>query len=70
MLMARMYDPDSGEIFIDDLPLKTYEPEELRMHMSVLPQEFCECLPGRSYLFRIRLNGEMELTGFCELDGI
>lgn len=38
-LLTRLYDADSGSIFIDDHDIKTWDLQELRRHMSVLPQE-------------------------------
>ena len=35
----RVYDPDSGNIYIDDIPIKEYNLEDLRKGMSVVPQD-------------------------------
>lgn len=38
-LLIRMYDPQSGKITIDGVPLKRYDLEALRSQVSVVPQE-------------------------------
>jgi ATP-binding cassette subfamily B protein len=38
-LMQRLYDPQSGHIAIDGVPLKTYSPETLQTALAVVPQE-------------------------------
>ncbi len=38
-LLFRLYDPDSGNIYIDDIPIKEYNLEDLRKGMSVVPQD-------------------------------
>jgi len=38
-LLFRLYDPDSGIIYIDDVPIKNYNLEDLRRGMSVVPQD-------------------------------
>jgi ATP-binding cassette, subfamily B, bacterial len=39
-LLARLYDPDEGEIFLDAHPLSEYSIEELRANMGVIFQDF------------------------------
>lgn len=38
-LMARLYDPTDGEILVDDLPLTSVDPGELRGRFGVVPQD-------------------------------
>lgn len=38
-LIPRFYDPTSGEILLDDQPLKDFQIESLRRHMGVVTQE-------------------------------
>lgn len=38
-LMARLYDPTDGEVFIDDIPLTAVDPAELRARFGVVPQD-------------------------------
>ena len=38
-LIQRFYDPNSGKIFIDDIDIKTTDPQELRKHIAVVPQD-------------------------------
>ncbi|GAA4318004.1 ABC transporter ATP-binding protein [Compostibacter hankyongensis] len=38
-LLMRMYDPDEGELRIDDIPLKTFSLESLRSQISYVPQD-------------------------------
>lgn len=38
-LIPRFYDPTSGEILIDGIPLRDYTQESLRAHMSVVAQD-------------------------------
>ena len=38
-LLPRFYDPTSGEIAIDGIPLRDYTQESLRAHMSVVAQD-------------------------------
>ncbi len=38
-LLFRLYDPDSGCIYIDDVPIKEYKLKDLRKGMSVVPQD-------------------------------
>jgi len=37
-LLARLFDPTNGQIFIDDKPLTSYDADKLRAAMSFLPQ--------------------------------
>ena len=39
-LLLRLFDPDEGQILIDDLPISEYRSEELRRAMSVLWQDY------------------------------
>lgn len=41
-LIARLYDPDSGQILINDEDIKTWDLQELRKYMSILPQELAK----------------------------
>ena len=38
-LIQRFYDSNSGKIFIDDIDIKTTDPQELRKHIAVVPQD-------------------------------
>ncbi len=38
-LMLRMYDPQEGEIYYDDIPIKQISPESLRTQISFVPQD-------------------------------
>jgi ATP-binding cassette subfamily B protein len=38
-LIQRFYDPISGNIFIDGVDIKTTDPQELRRHIAVVPQD-------------------------------
>jgi ATP-binding cassette, subfamily B, multidrug efflux pump len=38
-LMARLYDPDEGEILVDDVPLKQYDLQWLRNQMGIVQQD-------------------------------
>ena len=38
-LIQRFYDPNSGKIFIDGIDIKTTDPQELRKHIAVVPQD-------------------------------
>ena len=38
-LICRLYDPTSGEVLIDDTPLKSYNVEHLRRQMGYVPQD-------------------------------
>jgi ATP-binding cassette subfamily B protein len=38
-LIQRFYDPNSGKILIDDIDIKTTDPQELRKHIAVVPQD-------------------------------
>ncbi|KAL4068152.1 P-loop containing nucleoside triphosphate hydrolase protein [Scleroderma citrinum] len=37
-LLARLFDPSKGQIFVDDKPLTSYDADKLRAAMSFLPQ--------------------------------
>ncbi|KAG6328846.1 hypothetical protein ID866_10243 [Astraeus odoratus] len=37
-LLARLFDPSEGQIFIDDKPLARYDTDQLRAAISFLPQ--------------------------------
>lgn len=39
-LLARVYDPTSGAIFIDDIDIKDYDPKELSKYIAFTPQDF------------------------------
>ncbi|HET8842884.1 MAG TPA: ABC transporter ATP-binding protein [Ktedonobacteraceae bacterium] len=39
-LLARLYEPTEGQIFIDDIPLEAYDLQDLRKHISVIFQDF------------------------------
>src|SRR5476649_1141103 len=39
-LLARLYDPDEGHIFLDGHPLNEYSLEDLRSHIGVIFQDF------------------------------
>lgn len=56
-LIARLYEPTSGQIFIDDVPLEEYDLEDLRKHVSVIFQDFMQ------YEMSVREN-----IGFGDLD--
>ncbi len=38
-LMARFYDPSSGEILLDDIPLRDWDIEFVRKHLGFVPQD-------------------------------
>jgi ATP-binding cassette subfamily B protein len=38
-LICRLYEPQSGEIFIDNKPIKYYQPRHLRTQMAYVPQD-------------------------------
>jgi ATP-binding cassette subfamily B protein len=38
-LLARLYDPTSGQILIDDIPLTDVDPAELRSRIGMVPQD-------------------------------
>jgi ATP-binding cassette subfamily B multidrug efflux pump len=38
-LILRLYDPDSGEIRLDGLPVRSWDPGKLRSQMALVPQE-------------------------------
>jgi ATP-binding cassette subfamily B protein len=39
-LMTRLYDPTAGQILLDGVDVREYEPEELRRHIAVIFQDF------------------------------
>jgi ATP-binding cassette subfamily B protein len=39
-LLARLYDPVEGQIFLDGVDLKEYDPEELRRHIGIIFQDY------------------------------
>ena len=39
LLMARFYDPSSGEILLDDIPLRDWDIEFVRKHLGFVPQD-------------------------------
>lgn len=41
-LIARLYEPTCGQIFIDDVPIEEYDLEDLRKHVSVVFQDFMQ----------------------------
>jgi ATP-binding cassette subfamily B protein len=49
-LLARLYDPAEGQIFLDGIDLRDYDVESLRSHISVTLQDFVE------YELRVREN--------------
>jgi ATP-binding cassette subfamily B protein len=49
-LLARLYDPTEGKIFLDGRDLRTWDPEELRRHIGVIFQDF------NQYQFKVRDN--------------
>ena len=38
-LVARFYDPTSGQVLVDDVDLRAYDPSEFRRRLGVVPQE-------------------------------
>lgn len=38
-LLPRLYDPTSGAVFLDDVPLTELDPEALRAHIGTVPQD-------------------------------
>ncbi|MGE0158963.1 MAG: ABC transporter ATP-binding protein [Gemmatimonadales bacterium] len=60
-LLARLYDPTSGEITLDGIPLTRLDPADLRAHLGMVPQD--------SFLFSdtIEHNIGLGLTG--SMDG-
>jgi ATP-binding cassette subfamily B protein len=38
-LIARFYDPTSGQVLVDDVDLREYDPSEYRRRLGVVPQE-------------------------------
>ena len=51
-LLMRFYDPQQGEILVDDLEVRDVDPRELRRQMALVPQE--TILFGESALENIR----------------
>lgn len=41
-LMIRLYEPDRGEILIDDIPIEKYPAEDLYSNIGVVFQDFCK----------------------------
>jgi ATP-binding cassette subfamily B protein len=39
-LLCRLYDPDQGEITLDDVPLRDYDPAAMRREISVILQDY------------------------------
>lgn len=38
-LLSRTYDPTGGQILLDGVPLRDYEPQALRRHLGIVPQD-------------------------------
>lgn len=49
-LLCRLYDPSAGAITVDDVDLRDMRPDDLRRHLSVIFQDFCQ------YQFSARQN--------------
>ena len=41
-LLTRLYEPTTGQIFLDDIPLEEYDPLDVRRHMSIIFQDFMQ----------------------------
>jgi len=41
-LLARLYEPTDGQIFIDDVPIEEYDLDDLRRHISIIFQDFVQ----------------------------
>jgi len=58
-LLARLYEPTEGQIFIDEIPIEEYDLDDLKRHISVIFQDFMH------YEMSVREN-----IGFGNLDQI
>lgn len=38
-LILRFFDPDSGEVFLGEIPVRSIAPDELKRHIGVVPQD-------------------------------
>jgi ATP-binding cassette subfamily B protein len=39
-LLTRLYEPTSGKILLDGIPLEEYDTQDIRRHISVIFQDF------------------------------
>lgn len=62
-LLERFYDPTSGEIFIDDVPIKQIDLQELRHHVALVTQDV--------FLFNDSIERNIQAGDFSKtLDGV
>jgi len=61
-LLARLYDPTSGEVLLDGVPLTEFDPEELRRRIGMVPQD--------AFLFSDTIEGNIGLGLDSEEDAV